>query len=95
MARQIADSNKNLYLSGIDKNQAMLNGLRAKFSQYPQLAAQLISTGTKPLIYHTMDDNYWADDGDGSGSNYLGVLLQKVRTELVNGTLKTTNPYYG
>lgn len=95
IAQQISQQNKNLYLANIDKNAAMLRGLRAKFSQYPLLAEQLIATGSKPLIYHTMTDKYWADGGDGSGENYLGKLLEQVRTELIDKTLTIENPYYG
>ena len=95
MASQISELYKNLYLANINKNNIMLDGLRAKFSQYSQLAAELISTNPRPLIYHTINDKYWADGGDGSGLNYLGQLLQQVRQELINNTLTTRNPFYG
>jgi len=33
-------------------------------------------------VEHTDNDSYWADGGDGSGRNMLGVLLMSVRKEL-------------
>jgi len=64
------------------KDHVMLRGLRAKFSQHPHLRTLLLSTESKPLVEHTVNDSYWADGGDGSGANRLGQLLQTVRAEL-------------
>ena len=41
-----------------------------------------MATGDAKLIEHTRNDKYWADAGDGSGKNMLGILLMKVREEL-------------
>jgi predicted NAD-dependent protein-ADP-ribosyltransferase YbiA (DUF1768 family) len=38
-----------------------------------------METKDKVLIEHTIKDRYWADGGDGSGKNRLGVLLMKLR----------------
>ena len=65
----------------------MLTALRAKFSQHPQLASLLLSTGGARLVEHTTNDRYWADGGDGTGRNRLGELLMQVRQELADGTL--------
>ena len=94
IANQIANNNKNLLLARADDNTLMFNALRAKFSQHPDLATTLVATSPKRLINHSLEDSYWADGGDGSGSNFLGKLLEQVRTELASGTL-TSNPYYG
>lgn len=95
VATQISQSNSNLRLAKFDKNGIMLDALRAKFTQHPQIAAELKTTGNRALIYHTLDDDYWADAGDGSGENYLGKLLQEIRTQLLNNTLSTADPFMG
>ena len=58
-----------------------------KFNQNPEIAKGLLATGDAILIEHTRNDAYWADEGDGSGKNKLGLLLMKVREELKNSTL--------
>lgn len=65
------------------KEDVMLAGLRAKFRQHRDLRERLLSTGERMLIEHTDNDRYWADGGDGTGANRLGVLLMKVRSELL------------
>jgi GTP cyclohydrolase II len=64
------------------KEQVMLDGLRAKFSQHPDLRVLLIRTGDRALVEHTENDVYWGDGGDGRGENRLGQLLMAVRAEL-------------
>jgi ribA/ribD-fused uncharacterized protein len=54
------------------KNDVMRKAIHAKFSQHPNLATKLISTGDAILIEHTDRDSYWADGGYPwtlSGSN--------------------------
>lgn len=60
----------------------MLVGLRAKFTQHPNLAFQLRRSGERLLVEHTRNDAYWGDGGDGSGENRLGKLLMQIRAEL-------------
>ena len=69
------------------KDEVMLQALRMKFSQNPDIAKELMATGDAILIEHTRNDAYWADGGDGSGKNKLGLLLMQVREELKNATL--------
>ena len=64
------------------KEDVMLKALRCKFSDNPELKKKLLETGNKKLIEHTHNDSYWADGGDGSGKNKLGMLLERVRSEL-------------
>lgn len=64
------------------REEIMLNGLRAKFRQHPDLRARLLASGDRLLVEHTSNDAYWGDGGDGSGENRLGVLLMQVRAEL-------------
>ena len=65
----------------------MLQALRMKFSQNPEISKELLATGDAILIEHTRNDDYWADGGDGSGKNKLGLLLMQVREELKNSNL--------
>lgn len=69
------------------KDKVMLQALRMKFSQHPEIAKELLSTGEAIIIEYTRNDAYWADSGDGSGKNKLGLLLIQVREELKNATL--------
>lgn len=64
------------------RDDVMLEALRAKFTQHDVLSEVLRSTGDVILVEHTRNDNYWADGGDGSGLNRLGVLLGLVREGL-------------
>lgn len=64
------------------KEQIMYNALRCKFLQHPRLLKELLLTKNSVIIEHTENDNYWADGGDGTGKNRLGVLLMKVRSEM-------------
>jgi ribA/ribD-fused uncharacterized protein len=54
----------------------------AKFTQNPDLAEKLIATGDEELV----EGNYWHDTFwgvcDGIGTNFLGKILMKIRTEL-------------
>lgn len=69
------------------KDEVMLQALRMKFSQNPEITRELLATGDAIIIEHTRNDDYWADGGDGSGKNKLGILLIQVREELKNLTL--------
>ena len=69
------------------KDEVMLQALRMKFSQNPEITRELLATGDAIIIEHTRNDDYWADGGDGSGKNKLGILLMQVREELKNLTL--------
>lgn len=67
------------------KEDVMLEALRAKFSQHAEIRDALLATGDARIVEHTNNDRYWADGGDGSGKNRLGVLLEQVRGELREG----------
>jgi hypothetical protein len=97
MSSDIARNNKYLIMPDFNKNknEAMLKALRAKFSQHPDLGQELVQTGNRQLIEHSMYDDYWADGGDGGGLNNLGKLLMKVRQELQSGILTYATPYTG
>ncbi len=64
------------------KESVMREALYAKFTQHEGLREKLLATGDALLIEHTQHDAYWADGGDGSGKNRLGVLLMELREQL-------------
>lgn len=64
------------------KDNIMRKAVLAKFSQYAELKALLLSTGDAKIIEHTENDDYWGDGGDGKGKNKLGQILMSVRKEL-------------
>lgn len=60
--------------------------VRAKFTQHPELAEKLLSTGEKVLVEgnHWGDTCWGVDSRTGQGENRLGKILMKVREELKN-----------
>lgn len=60
----------------------MYDAVWAKFSQNPDIAAEILATGDATLVEHTGKDFYWGDGGDGSGLNRLGSILMEVRARL-------------
>jgi len=64
------------------KGAIMLEAVRAKCAQHPDVRALLLGTGDVRLVEHTAKDRYWGDGGDGSGRNRLGETLMRVRAEL-------------
>jgi len=64
------------------KENIMLTGLRAKFTQNPELRELLVKTTGLHLIEKNRSDSYWGSGPNGCGRNRTGILLMKVRTEL-------------
>ena len=64
------------------KDRIMYEAVLAKFTQHKDLASVLLSTGNATIVEHTNNDSYWADGGDGTGKNMLGVTLMQVRKVL-------------
>ncbi|KAF9001572.1 hypothetical protein BDQ17DRAFT_625617 [Cyathus striatus] len=58
----------------------MENIIRAKFSQYPDLAEELRKTGKSRLIFDSSDD-FWGIGSSASGKNEYGKLLEKIRNK--------------
>ncbi|MBW4623769.1 MAG: NADAR family protein [Cyanosarcina radialis HA8281-LM2] len=61
----------------------MTIAVRAKFTQHPNLASMLLSTGNRKIIEHTENDDFWGDGGNGRGKNMLGIILMRIRDELM------------
>lgn len=59
------------------KDEVMLKGLRAKFTQNPELKDKLIETGECNIHEASPYDLYWGE----KGLDKLGKLLMKVREE--------------
>lgn len=66
------------------KNNVMRKAVLAKFSQHEELKNLLLSTGDEKLVEHTEKDKYWADGGNGTGKNMLGIILMEVRSAIVS-----------
>lgn len=64
------------------KDNIMRVAVLAKFTQNKDCFTTLLSTADATLVEHTKNDNYWADGGDGSGKNMLGIILMEVRDVL-------------
>lgn len=64
------------------KEDIMRQAVKAKVEQHKEFRDILLSTGDCVLIEHTSNDSYWADNGDGSGKNMLGIILMEVRNSL-------------
>lgn len=57
--------------------------LRAKFGQHQRLAELLIATGQAGILYTGLSDApFWRDEGPRGGRNWMGRLLELVRSEL-------------
>jgi ribA/ribD-fused uncharacterized protein len=80
------------------RQQVMLTGLDAKFSQHPDLLKKLDSTGTKTIAEANPRDKYWSigtsaetskakDPAKWPGENMMGKLLEDVRERM--GTTMT------
>lgn len=59
----------------------MLEVLKAKFQQHPELSELLLATGNAYLVEKSNRNPFWTDGGDGKGKNRLGELLMQVRGE--------------
>jgi predicted NAD-dependent protein-ADP-ribosyltransferase YbiA (DUF1768 family) len=63
---------------------AVMTGLlRAKFAQHPALADVLLATGDGRVEYTSSGSGYWsAQAHDGQGRNWIGRLLELIRSEI-------------
>lgn len=59
----------------------MTSLLRAKYDQHPELAEILLATNDATLLYEDVYSSFWGESG-GRGRNWLGRLLELVRSEL-------------
>lgn len=66
----------------VKKLDVMRRGLRAKFTQNPELSELLVSTVDAALIENSPTDSFWGCGHDSCGHNWLGRLLMELRMEL-------------
>ncbi|XP_020243908.1 riboflavin biosynthesis protein PYRR, chloroplastic isoform X1 [Asparagus officinalis] len=71
------------------KIDVMYEALKCKFSTYPHLNAMLRSTAGSVLVEASPHDLFWGGGRDGEGLNYLGRLLMKLRSEILEETAVT------
>lgn len=64
------------------KYAVMWKALVAKFTQNPEFAEKLKSTGEKILIERAPTDAVWAVNSSGVGNNMLGAMLMLLRSFL-------------
>ena len=64
------------------KIDVMRKAVRAKFNAHDELKELLLSTGDEELIEDAAGDSFWGCGADGSGKNWLGRILMKVRAGL-------------
>lgn len=64
------------------KHNVMRKAVQAKFEQHPDLQALLLSTKNKELIEDSPKDYIWGCGKDGSGENWLGIILMETRDKL-------------
>lgn len=60
----------------------MASLLRAKFTQHPELADLLLETRDARLLYGSSGSSFWQSGGADGGRNWMGRLLELVRSEL-------------
>ncbi|CAF1958615.1 unnamed protein product [Rotaria magnacalcarata] len=70
----------------------MLKACMAKFEQHFRLQELLLSTGNRQLVEHTTKDSYWADGGDGSGRNQLGITLMQAADGIIREGKRLNKP---
>lgn len=64
------------------KLDVMLLGNYFKFKQNTVARRTLLETEDRMLVSHTPTDDFWSDNGDGTGKNLLGICLMSVRSRL-------------
>lgn len=60
----------------------MDEALWCKFTQHPDLKAELLSTGDAELVEDSDKDAFWGVGADRKGRNELGKALERLRAKL-------------
>ncbi len=76
------------------KDNVMREAVFAKFLQNEDAKSTLLGTQNALLVEHTANDGYWADGGDGSGKNMLGIILMEVRGAIREGKTNYENNHF-
>lgn len=81
-ARRLAEEAPRVENWPLARTAVMAGLLRAKFTQHPGLADVLTGTGDAPFGYTDFGDSDHWDTRGGRGRNWVGRLLELVRSEL-------------
>lgn len=68
------------------KLDVMYKALKCKFTTYPHLNSLLVATKGSVLVESSPHDLFWGGGRDGEGLNYLGRLLMRLRSELLDNS---------
>ena len=60
----------------------MRRAVLRKFWTHAAIRQALLATGSRPLVENAPADYFWGCGADGSGENWLGVILMDVRAAL-------------
>jgi len=66
----------------VHRNLVMEQAVAAKFEQNRALQDRLLATGDAHLVEASPRDSYWGAGADGKGQNQLGLVLERVRSNL-------------
>lgn len=85
-AKEISRFNRNKRVKNWNsvKLDVMYKALRAKFTQHEDLKKLLLSTGEEHVVEKTTDDSFWGSGFSGEGRNMIGILLMRLRKELMD-----------
>ncbi|KAG6550147.1 hypothetical protein Mapa_008103 [Marchantia paleacea] len=85
LGRSLSRERPDLLRPGWDakKLEVMYKALRLKFTSYEALKELLLSTAGSVVVEASPNDLFWGAGRTGAGENNLGLLLMKLRTELI------------
>lgn len=90
LAYQIAESYRTVVYSFDEKIAMMEQVLRLKLLQHDLIiSTTLLSTGYRPLVEDSPENDFWGDGPDGNGQGWLPRLWMKLRAELQTGVIKS------
>jgi predicted NAD-dependent protein-ADP-ribosyltransferase YbiA (DUF1768 family) len=90
-ARRLAESASRVPHWPEARTAVMAGLLRAKFRHHPELAEVLTGTGDAPIYYSGSGSDHWIVAGE-KGRNWIGRLLELIRSELLAERAGTTIP---
>lgn len=96
LGRQLALTNPPVAWHARSLNE-MREVVHAKFSQNPALKELLLATGDAYLVEHipvVSRDNFWGDNCDGTGHNWLGIIVMETRARLGGAPVTARNAQY-
>lgn len=84
LASDLGKNRKYALMDRWDKmrKEVMFLGVKLKFQACAEIQNSLLATGDRLLIENSPYDKYWGIGQNGSGYNYLGIMLMRVRKML-------------